>query len=88
MENSKSVSTVKQCPKCHKDMEKVPRRHKVYKCTEHGLWRVKTVRTSKRKFNPSDTSTWRATCSECGDKNMEYHNCRYHCMKCGNTLYV
>ncbi len=36
----------------------------------------------------TDTSTWTATCDDCGAKGMEYFNLKYHCDKCGYILEV
>jgi Zn finger protein HypA/HybF involved in hydrogenase expression len=75
------------CPTCNKPMEKVPKRHQVYHCDEHGYFRKKLRRKPRSSFNPNDSSTWTARCDECGGK-MEYGNLAYHCMKCGNYLQV
>lgn len=79
------------CPNCKSELEKadVAGRRNIWRCPkEQTLYRLKTKR--KRRFDPNDSTTWRATCSECGNKNMEYHNYKYHCpnSKCGNILYV
>lgn len=41
-------------------------------------------------FDIENPHTWRATCDECGCKNMEYHpsTFTYHCPKCGYVLEV
>ena len=46
--------------------------------------------TKKQLEKLHNTSTWHATCSECGCKKMDYTSSTftYHCPKCGNTLEV
>lgn len=52
------------------------------------------IMLKKPKSNPkiiaSDPSTWRARCSECGNKNMTFNERRfaYYCSRCGNVLEV
>lgn len=80
------------CPNCNTELVKaeVPRRRNIWRCPkEDTLYRLKT-KHKRRPFDPDDSSTWRATCSECGNKNMEYYNYKYHCpnARCGNVLYV
>lgn len=77
----------RHCPKCKKVLTRKWPRKMVFECQEHGLYRA-VVKRQARKFNPNDSSTWRAKCGDCGDNDMEYYNYKYHCMKCGNTLYV
>jgi len=75
----------RDCPTCSKPMAKqdIPGRKMVFKCEEHGLFRV-VVRRHKDMSNPNN---WKATCSECGGV-MDYFNFRYGCRKCGNILEV
>jgi len=41
-------------------------------------------------YDVKDPNTWRATCVECGCKNMEYRasTFTYHCPNCGHVLEV
>lgn len=78
-----------KCPSCGADLEKadIKGRRNIYRCPkEQTLYRLKTKH--KSKFDINDQSTWHATCVECGNKKMEYHNYKYHCGKCGHVLYV
>lgn len=79
------------CPNCNTELVKadIKGRRNVWRCPkEDTLYRLKTKRKPRNNFDPNDSTTWRATCIECGNKNMEYHNYKYHCGKCGHTLYV
>lgn len=82
-----------KCPSCSAELVKanIEGRRNIWRCPkEDTLYRLKTKRTPKSKFDPNDSTTWRATCIECGNKNMEYYNYKYHCPnpKCGHILYV
>ena len=77
-----------KCPKCDKQLTRVYPRRQIYECNEHGKFKAKLRRKRKSNFDINDTSTWRATCVECGNRNMEYYNYKYHCSKCGHILYV
>lgn len=75
----------RNCPTCSKELEKVsvPGRKMIFKCAEHGLFRV-VVRRHPDMNNPNN---WKATCDECGGI-MDYFNLRYGCRDCGNLLEV
>ncbi len=80
-----------KCPSCKIFLEKadIKGKRNIYRCPkENLLYRLTQPRKRKSKFDPNDSTTWRATCIECGNKNMEYHNYKYHCGKCGHVLYV
>lgn len=53
-----------------------------------------TLKLQSKKARASvdikDSSTWHATCAECGCKKMVYYanTFTYHCPKCGNILEV
>lgn len=79
------VSEEQKCPKCNEALAKVsvPGKKMVFKCDEHGLFRLKI----KRQKDMSDPKNWRSTCIECGGV-MDYYNLRYCCRKCGHILEV
>lgn len=85
------VDKALSCPSCSIQLIKaeVPGRRNIWRCPkEDTLYRLKTKRKPSNRFNIDDPSTWRATCIECGNKNMTYYNYRYSCGKCGHMLYV
>lgn len=79
-----------QCPKCHKELTRKYPRRQIWECKEHGMYKLTLKRPNRPKFDPNDSTTWRATCAECGNRNMKYHNYKYYCPnnRCGNILYV
>lgn len=81
------MTKVRKCPICDKELSRKYPRRMIFECTEHGLFKAVVKRKPRSSFNPKDSSTWRARCDDCG-ASMEYGNLAYHCMKCGNTLYV
>lgn len=81
------MTKVRKCPKCSKVLTRKYPRRMIFECLDHGLFKAVIKRKPRSSFDPNDSSTWTARCVECGG-TMEYHNFKYHCMKCGNTLYV
>ena len=49
---------------------------------------IKRVKKNAEKFDINNSSSWHATCEECGNKKMEYFNLRYCCPDCGHILEV
>lgn len=76
------------CPKCNKELTRKYPRRQIFECAEHGLFKLVHKRRKRRPFDINDKSTWRATCDECGCKDMEYYNFRYMCPRCGYMLEV
>lgn len=82
---------VRHCPQCQAVLTRKYPRRMIFECPNgHGPYKVVIKRqrwTHKNpKFDPNDSTTWRARCAECGG-SMEYYNFKYHC-DCGNVLYV
>lgn len=82
-EDRKKRIIEKGCPKCSGEFEYIGyNKFQCKKCKEK--FRVKRPR---HIVDPSDQSTWRAKCDECGGI-MDYYNLKYCCRKCGNILEV
>lgn len=50
-------------------------------------FRIKRKYVPKKPVDPTDSTKWKAKCSECGG-TMDYHDLRYVCRKCGEILEV
>lgn len=48
------------------------------------------IKPNKTSIDINNSSTWRATCIHCGNKNMTFNETRftYYCNKCGHVLEV
>lgn len=74
------------CPTCKKSLLRLYSNRNIFRCDEHGLFKL-TVRRKKRVKDMNDSNNWKAKCDECGGV-MDYYNFRYGCRKCGNILEV
>jgi len=78
----------RHCPNCAVVLVRKYPRRMIFECPNcHNLYKAVVKRRKRSSFDPNDSRTWRARCSECGG-TMEYGNHAYHCMGCGNILYV
>ena len=74
----------KGCPLCKGELEDVG--YRKVRCKGNCKSEFK-FRKQERVTDMNDSSTWKATCDECGGI-MDYGHFSYHCGKCGNVLEV